>query len=424
VGIDHFIFPDTLLIFLCVLAMLFFYKITIQGKTSTYIWAGLIVGIAIATKYSGGALIIPLGLAHSFRIHSEHKRWFFTFSDKRIVIALIMVVAGFILSCPFSVLDFPKFYQDVSWQFSRVHSGGFGMDVENAWGYYLFRGIPLSIGLGLTIISIIAVLYVIIRHKKKDMLGAAFVLFYFLYIGSWKIGVDKYLLPILPFLALFAGMLTDKIFSLFKMSRPYVKALLILSVLLLISEPFARSIHNDYLLIQKDTRTEAKEWIEENVPAGAKIAIDAGNFDLAKFSPPLNDSIESLKAKSLQLEKESPLIWSSSAEKIKQYLQIKMKYQKDEGYNLIHITHNVDGNINKKVSLDEFIKNNVEYIVVSSYAYQVYEDPIFRKRYTESAKFYSDYYSSLDRNCHLLKTFYPLSKKGPGPTIKIYKVPH
>jgi hypothetical protein len=404
--------------------MIFFYQITILGKTSTYIWAGLITGIAIATKYSGGALIIPLGLAHLFRVQREHKKWFLTFSDKRIVIALVMVVAGFILSCPFSVLDFSKFYQDVSWQFSRVHSGGFGTDVENAWGYYLFRGLPLSIGLGLTIISVIAVLYVTIRHKKKDMFVAVFVLFYFLYIGSWKVGVDKYLLPILPFLALFAGMLIDKIFSLLKMSRPYVKPLLILCVLLLISEPFARSIHNDYLLIQKDTRTEAKEWIEENIPAGAKIAIDAGNFDPAKFSPPLNDSIESLKAKSRQLEKESPLIWSSSAEKIGQYLQIKMKYQKDEGYNLIHITHNIDGNIDKKVSLDEFIKNNVEYIVVSSYAYKIYEDPIFRKRHTESANLYSDFYSSLDRYCHKVKTFYPLSKKGPGPTIKIYKVPH
>lgn len=424
VGIDHFVFPDTPLTFLSVWTMLLLYRILIHGEKRAYLWAGLVIGIALATKYSGGALLIPLGLAHFYQVWNKEKRGILNLFDKRIGFAIVMIFVGFILSCPFSLLDFSTFSRDLQWQFGRVHSGSFGMDVENGWIYYLLQGLPNAFGIGLTVVSIIGVLYALLRHRREDILITSFVLFYIGYIGSWKVGVDKYLLPILPFLTLLAASLIFEVLYGISRSSFFMKLLLILFTVLCISEPLARSVYNDFLLTQKDTRTIAKQWIEENIPPGAKIALDAGNFDVAKMSPPLNDTEEGLKEKLLEREKEIPQTWSSSKEQINQYFQMKVKYAKGKSYHLVHIVPSLNGEIDRKISLDEFRKRKVDYIVVSSYAYSVYQDPAFRRRHPEVAQYYNNFYASLERHLELVRTFHAYSEKGPGPTLRIYKVLH
>jgi hypothetical protein len=422
VGIDHFIFPDTPLTFLSVLAMLLLHRILTHGEKRTYLWAGLVIGIALGTKYSGGALLIPLGLAHFYQVWSQDRKNFHNLFDKRIGIAILMIFIGFMLSCPFSLIDFQTFFRDLVWQFGRVHSGSFGTDVENGWIYYLIQGLPNSLGIGLAAVSILGVLYALLRHRGEEILITSFVLFYIGYIGSWKIGVDKYLLPILPFLTLLAASLIFGVLYRIERLSSFMKPLLILFVVLCISEPLARSVYNDFLLTQKDTRTIAKEWIEANLPPGTKIVLDAGNFDVAKMSPPLNDTQEGLMEKFLERKREISQTWASSKDQIDQYFQMKMKYAKGKSYHLIHIVPSLNGEIDRKISLEEFRKRKVDYIVVSSYAYGVYRDPAFRRRLPEVAQYYNNFYASLERHCELVRTFYPYSEKGPGPILRVYKV--
>lgn len=422
IGIDHIIFPDTPLTFFCVLGMIFIHNIIKEGKTANYFAAGLIIGFAIATKYNGGALVVPLLAAHFLRIRNDYKGWHLIFFDKKIIIAFASVITGFIISCPFCALDFSSFYHDILWQFNRVHAGSFGIDRDNSWRYYFFEGMPNSIGIGLTILSVPSFLYALWRFKNADIVLGIFVLVCFLYFGSWEIGVEKYLLPLLPFLAILSGRFVVEILSLLKLSSQWTNKLLILCILILIAEPFSRGIYNDYLLTQKDTRTQAKEWVENNVREGTKIAIDAGNFEVAKFSPPLNNSIESIKKKYEYAMKNSSEMYATTKQKIGKYLELKIKYHKGKSYNLLRIVPSMDGKIDYNVSLAEFSENKVKYVIVSSFVYHVYEDPIYKKRHPEVAQYYSDFYSSLDRCCDLVKTFYPLTKEGPGPIIKVYKL--
>ena len=423
VGIDHFIFPDTPLAFLFTLSMLFFYRIVQDGRYSSYLWSTLIIGLAIATKYNAGALIVPFMVAHFLRVNREQKAWHAYFLDKRLFAGFAMIAAGFAFACPFCILDFDTFfYKGFLWQFGRVGSGSFGADVQNALSYYIFTGLPNSVGVLLTILSISAVLFALIRHSREDILLSVFVLFYFLFIGSWKVGIDKYLLPILPFFIILAGMLTDRIISLFKVSGRKLNMIVAACTLMVIIEPVSMSINNNYLLMQPDTRTQAKEWIESNIIEESRIAIDSGNFDVSKLSPPLSDSIISLQAKMEVLESDFPETWAPMKDKIENYFKIKMKYPPEKGYQLFNIVYSSDGKINKKASLEEFEKQNIEYVVVSSYAYDVYDEPVYRKRNPETAEYYSGFYASLDREYKSIKVFHPLSKEGPGPTIKIYKI--
>jgi len=61
------------------------------------------------------------------------------------------------------------------------------------------------------------------------------------------------------------------------------------------------TIYSDYLFIQKDTRTQAKEWIEENIPVGSAFAVE-NRF----YAPRLVPALEQIKQK-FDLLKESNL---------------------------------------------------------------------------------------------------------------------
>jgi len=41
-----------------------------------------------------------------------------------------------------------------------------------------------------------------------------------------------------------------------------------------IAQPLSQSVRHDLLLTRQDTRTLAKQWIEDNIPEGVKIAVD------------------------------------------------------------------------------------------------------------------------------------------------------
>ncbi len=424
IGIDHFAFYDTPLVFLCALAMVNYHNIMSRGRTRDYIFGGLVMGVAMATKYNGAALIIPLCVAHLIRSCDEGKRFHLAFFDKRVIMSWFMVPVGFIAGCPFSVLDYSTFIEDLMWQFDRVNSGSFGMDVDYAWPHYILTSLPYSIGVGLTVCSILGLFLALFKHRRSDFLIVSFTLCYFAYVGSWKVAVDKYLLPIMPFLALLAALFAVALVSRTVKSESKSNWALLAVALCLIAGPLARAVHNGYLLSQKDTRTQAKEWIEENVPAGTAIAVDGGNFDLAKFSPPLEDSPESVARKLAQIEKELPPGWSTSRAKVEQYFAIKMKYAKDDGYSLYHVVHTLDEEADKNVSVEEFKKLKIEYVVASSYAYALYDDPVYRKRNPDKAEYLINYYSSLDEQCRIVKTFIPLSDEGPGPIVKVYEVPY
>lgn len=421
VGVDHMVLPDTMLVFLCVLVLLFCYGIQMQGKRKFYMLAGLGIGLSMATKYSGAALVVPLGMAHLLYFLSLPQKSVSRLLGLNIALACLMIPVGFIIGCPYSVLDFPTFSHDLLWQFQRVHTGSFGMDVQNGYWYYLTVGFPYAFGVALTAFSVLGFVFILWRHSRPDLLIGSFAFCYFIYVGSWDVAIHKYMLPILPVLSVFSAILLWRIVSTIISPKMSIVVLIALS-LILIAQPLFDSIRTDWLLVQKDTRTLAKEWIEENIPPDTKIAVDAGNFDLAKFSPPLKDSKESLRRKIEWLHTDMPEIWAESKDSLIMYLEIKMEHA-DEGYDIRNVVHSTGDEIDEKVSLEQFKREGIEYVVVSSYASQVYEDPVYRQLKTEKADYYSNYYKSLDAQAQMVKQFRPISEEeGPGPVIKIYSL--
>lgn len=123
-----------------------------------------------------------------------------------------------------------------------------------------------------SIVSLIGMIFLWFKSKRLLLLALSWPVFYtsILYFVNY---VDfsedvlqvRFMIVIFPWLMILTGFTVDRLIS--KLRNPL--KITIVSLLLVFS--FTTALQYDRLLDQKDTRTMAKEWVEENISAKAKI---------------------------------------------------------------------------------------------------------------------------------------------------------
>ncbi|MBN2071945.1 MAG: glycosyltransferase family 39 protein [Candidatus Krumholzibacteriota bacterium] len=247
---------------------------------------GIFTGLAISTKYTAALLFIPLLAVHAAAffdksedraaIGSKHQ------SVSSIIRSLLLVsataIAVFIITSPYTVLDWPEFWKDISLERQHMQSGHFGLESTSSLRFYAGSLPGLLPGWPLLFLSISAIFYFAVRIRDKNsIIFASFALPYLLVISSWSMKADRYLLPVLPLLLIFASaaiagtyryIFTARLSRLIRFST--------LSVLsFLIAFPIAASCPEHIQKYRPDNRTIAKEWIRENIPSGSFIVTEA-----------------------------------------------------------------------------------------------------------------------------------------------------
>lgn len=378
--ISHYQVPDAPMIFFFMLSFLLIWNIYEKGDTKYYVLAGLCAGLAMATKYGGQLLFLPLLLAHVFRISDNKQPVKDIFLSVPLYLSGIFFVSGFFLGCPYCFLDFPTFWKGFSWQSQHLYvAGHFGSSTATpAWLFYLKHGFRENIGLFSQFLVLGGVIYCLIKHRKKEILLLSIPLVLFFIIGGWKAMAVRYLLPLTPFFILIASVFLDAILSKIEsglarsqtplLSRFGQKGLLTVFVLLLFILPSAyKVIRFDLSLTHTDTRTVARDWIEENIPAGSYMAKEM-------YGPPIS----------------------------------KEKYN-------VHYRHTLG-----QVAIEYLANRNVEFVAISDIMYSRFLNA--PEEFPRQSKFYH----SLDEHAVLIKTFEPAWNESlidlHNPTIKIYRI--
>jgi hypothetical protein len=169
--------------------------------------AGACAGLAASTKYNAGlVLLAPLyTLAATWR----RKEW--NTSDRAAALLYVPIAAAgaFLLTTPGIFLDPRAFWRDLSYEF--WHSGaGHGLVFFNtppAWLYHAIHSLPDGLGWPLTLAVAGGVIAALLRRRPADGLLLAFILPYYLLIGTAETKFSRYLLPIIPALLLLAARL-------------------------------------------------------------------------------------------------------------------------------------------------------------------------------------------------------------------------
>lgn len=287
---SHFITSNAFLVFFILLTAWASLRIYYQNTTRYYIMAGIAAGLAISSKYNGGAVVSVILAAHFLR--NEWRGLI----DLRLYLAFALMLVAFVITTPFAVLDYRSFLRDVLFEARHYVEGHAGME-GNALGWYLsyICRVEGIVG-GLALLEILRNLYL---RSKQGILIAVFPLTYFAFISSFAVRNDRTLLPLLPFLFL---LMSSLLFNLFKQiyalkTNENVQRILSLALaatcIASVILPLRQTLKQDIRLSSVDSRETARVWIARHLPADSKIAIESYSpfVDPKRFSVHAFDGI-------------------------------------------------------------------------------------------------------------------------------------
>ena len=262
----HFAVTESMMVFFLLLIALFSFDllITSKDKLATYLKIGLIWGLALATKMASlSFLIIPL-TAHLLSVKKLKKQFNF------LIIPLVSFLTFTIFS-PYTFLSWKKFMESMNYE-NGVVLGKLRVVYTLQFTHtlpYLFQAKNLIWQMGpivlIAFLSLIILLIIgLIKKDRKILTFLVFPITYFLYVGSWHTKFVRYMVPILPFLAITAGW---GLSSLIKKTKMLGK--IITFIFLITSLIWALAFFNIYL--QTSSRVAASQWVYQNIPSGSKI---------------------------------------------------------------------------------------------------------------------------------------------------------
>jgi hypothetical protein len=245
-----------------------------RGRRRDYLISGIGIGLAAATKYTGGIMLVSLLMAAGCDAAGGAAAT----ALRRAALALLAALAAFVLANPFSVLDFSAFWNGISTQASLAAGAEpvkLGTTAGSGTAYYLWT---FTWGLGWAP-SIAALAGAILLIARRRLTLAAVLLpapiAYILFMGDQQRFFGRWLMPIFPIVALLGAYGTVELVRwLVRTSRAPASVAGAVATVAVLGQGLATVIHNDGVLARPDTRNLARAWMVSHVPAGAKVVIE------------------------------------------------------------------------------------------------------------------------------------------------------
>lgn len=275
---SHYIYADIPMIF----AMLMACMALSDGKPGVRratIWSG----IAVALKYIAAPILLPVYAVAFAGKEKGRLRSFVTISFLSFAVYLVL--------SPFSLIDRRFFLSEILDQ-AKSESP---MPFFHHASYSLLEGS----GAGLLGLALVGAALIVLRGQGKRW-TLLFPAAYYLFLWRFSQPYERYVMPVVPFLCLFAGVAVDGVSNAVKTSKGRIVVVTAL-VLAAGAEPLFKSVYLDRLLLERDTRQEARRWVLENVPSGASIVVQH-----AFFSPKIEQTVDQVTGKAARITDRDP----------------------------------------------------------------------------------------------------------------------
>lgn len=251
-----------------------------EGRAGMWLAAGVLSGLAGATRYNCGLVVLaPLAAAIFGGRNGDAGGLRRAFLPLLIVLASAAI--GFLVGCPGAVLNPEKFYGDLTFELqkSREGMGLLFRDTGAGWWYHLHVSLAHGLGWPLLIAATAGLAVGIGRRKSSDLILLVFPLAYYLVMGGAAVRFARYMLPILPVLCLLAGEWLEMLGRGRRPGLSRVLAVLVALVSAHASLAYCRS------MARPDARDEAAAFLRNVLDPGATIAFATVPW---YWSPPLS----------------------------------------------------------------------------------------------------------------------------------------
>jgi hypothetical protein len=232
-----------------------------------YVLAGAGLGMAVASKYTAGMVVVPLLAAALLGPGPRGDR------IRGVVLAGVVAVVAFLILNPYALLSFDSFRTGLADQSSASSDAGGKLGLPLTHGVVYYADTLLW---GLGVIPLLSAvgggLVLWLRDYRRAMLLLPGPILFFVFMGSQDRFFARWSLPAYPFLALLAAW--GAVRALEHIRRLPAWAPVALAALALGAQGLVYVVHNDVILTRTDTRESAHVWMVRHIPAGAKVVIE------------------------------------------------------------------------------------------------------------------------------------------------------
>lgn len=253
-----------------------------------YALAGVWTGLAAATKYNTGLVLVAPVVAHFLNkrpeMCSRHRG-----AQFGVLIAIAMLT--FLLACPGPWLNLEAFWEGLPnypgsgvryelFEHSRAGHGELFLNTGPGWLYHLIVSLRYGLGAPLLLLGLGGVAFACVRRTRQDWVLLAFLVLYYFSTSLSAVRFARYMLPIVPVLCLFAARLVAEPFP-----RSAIRRLMaVCGTAAVLSCGVSSALFVRGMRLP-DPRDAAADYLERNARQGASIAFAKVPWF---FSPPLS----------------------------------------------------------------------------------------------------------------------------------------
>ncbi|HUB74131.1 MAG TPA: glycosyltransferase family 39 protein [Solirubrobacteraceae bacterium] len=243
-----------------------------KGRLRDYLLAGLGLGLACASKYTAGIVLLALLAASSWRLREQRR------AVAGLVLAGAAALVAFLLANPYALLDFKSFHAELLHQssLSGEAQGKLGAPRGGGLPYYLWS-FTWGLGWAPSLAAAAGALTVWRRDRRIGWMLVPPLLVFLAFMGTQGRYFGRWLMPVFPIACLLGACFVIQLSgwaarALPTAGRRHVLAALL--VLALLAQGLVYSIHAGMVLSRADTRNLTRRWMLAHIPAGAKVVAE------------------------------------------------------------------------------------------------------------------------------------------------------
>lgn len=260
------------------LTMISALRVVHQGRTRDTLLAAMWLALAVASKW-------PFVVSATAMIGAASLRWpkhpeARAGEIKRLLLFGCASLAILLAVSPYLLLSFSKVVSDVAGEAQSYHLGATGGSPGSNAVWYLTHPLLASFGLG-GIIAAAAGVVLMLRNREARAILMTVGFAFSIVLVAQHIVWNRWVLPLLPILAIAAGHATITIFDRIgaRLSSHWRTAVAVLLGIVLFAPLFNSDIGNARARMN-DTRQLATRWLLTRAPPGSRVMIEQFSFDL------------------------------------------------------------------------------------------------------------------------------------------------
>lgn len=249
-----------------------------KGRVRDYVVAGVGLGLACATKYTAGIVLVPLLAAIALRCLQGGGAKVASRAIGGLLLAGALALVAFVIANPYALLDYKSFHAELVHQstLSGESQGKLGAPKEGGLVYYLWS-FTWGLGWAPSIAALGGAIAVWRRERALGWLLVPAALLFLAFMGTEGRYFGRWLMPIFPIACLLAALFVAFLIGWAVREqgggarRGALAALLVAAVLV---QGLVYSIHSGVVLSRADTRNLTRSWMVAHIPADAKIVAE------------------------------------------------------------------------------------------------------------------------------------------------------